>query len=133
MSEREDADAPVDMVAVVRERLTGEQMVHRLRDWSDGDTLYGVTSINLDTGASSGKTYRAGGEYGADAEQKARDHFAGGTLASGVTVLYRATVQNPRTEPANPMDPGEPPLKFAYLEGVEILDWKQNRAGGDAR
>jgi hypothetical protein len=118
-----DADA-------LRERVSGEQMVHRLRDWTDGDTLYGVTSFNQDTGTSSGKTFREGGEYGEDAEQKARNQYERpGLPMSGVTVLFRATVRNPRTEPRNPADPGEPPLKFATLTDVDVLDWKQTGQG----
>lgn len=117
----------------LRERLSGEQMVHRLREWDDGDTLFGVTSMNADSGASMGKTFREGGERVNSAEQMARDRYENPPLPmSGVTVLFRATVRDPRTEPRDAMDPGEPPLKFATLTDVEILDWNTSEdAGGD--
>lgn len=117
----------------LRNRISGNHMVHRLREWDDGDTLYGVESFQHDTGAATGKTYHEGGEYGEDtAEAKARNHFENPPpLAGGmVVVLYRATVQNPQTEPRNPMDPGEPPLKYANLISVEILEWKHTGDGG---
>lgn len=113
----------------LRERLAGEQLVHRLREWADGDTLFGVTFMNPDTGASMGKTFREGDEYGEGAESKAREHYESGIIASGVTVLFRGTVRDPRTEPRDPEDPGEPPLKFATLTDVEILDWKRGGEG----
>lgn len=116
----------------LRERLSGEQMIHRLRDWTDGDTLFGVTSMNPDSGASMGKTFREGGERGEDAEQMARDRYERPALPmSGVSVLFRATVRDPWTEPRNPMDPGEPPLKYATLTDVEILEWTHTGGGGD--
>lgn len=94
-------------------------MIHRLREWNDGDTLYGA--VFLGDRSPSGKTFRAAEE---PAEDRARDYYnrdifnGPGTTA----VLYRATVRNPRTDPQNPADPGEPPLKQARLEDVEILD-----------
>lgn len=111
--------------------LSGRQGIHRLRDWTDGDTLYGVRTFSEDGGTSSGKTFREGGEHGADAEQMARDYYERpGLPMSGVTVLFRANVQNPRSEPRDPQDPGEPPLMYGTLTHVEILDWKQT--GGDS-
>jgi len=112
----------------LRESLSGERMVHRLRDWEGGDTLYGAASVDLNQGGRSvsGKTYREGGEYGEDAEAKARGKYETPLLARGanVAVLYRATVRDPETEPRNPMDPGEPPLKFATLTEVEVLNYR---------
>lgn len=116
----------------LRERLNGRQMIHRLRDWEDGDTLYGATTLT-ETGRS-GKTFREGGEFGdASAKEMAREQFAGDSalLANGVNVLYRATVQQVQTDPRDPDDPGEPPLKFATLTDVEILDWKQSGDGDE--
>lgn len=115
----------------LRDRVSGEQMVHRLRDWTDGDTLYGVTSFSS-SGAAMGKTYRDRGEYRDTAEQKAREHFKNGPAFgsfSGVMVLYRATVTDVWDEGTDPADPGEPPLKYATLTDVEILDWKQADVG----
>lgn len=96
---------------------TGQQMVHRLRDWDEGDTLYGVTFYNEGYDSGSGKTFKD--------EDSARGMFESGGLGAGPgsdTVLFKATVRNPTTEPHNPADPGEPPLKWAELEDVEILD-----------
>lgn len=119
-------------VDALRGRVAGERLVHRLRDWTDGDTAYGVTSVSDSSGTSTGKTFREGGEYGEDAEAKAREQYdRPGLPMTGVTVLWRATVRNPRTEPRDPSDPGEPPLKFATLTDVEIMDWKQTGEGGD--
>lgn len=116
----------------IRERLSGEGMVARLRDWTDGDTLWGVITLNPDTGFTSGKTFREGGEHGRDAGDMAREYYAGGGLTPvGVTALYRATVRDPRTEPRDPMDPGEPPLKFATLADVTVVKWKQSGDGDE--
>ena len=114
----------------LRERVAGEQMIHRLREWTDGDTAFGVTTFNLETGTSSGKTYRVGTERGQTAREKARQNYDR-AIFKGVTVLFRATVRNPRTEPRNPMDPGEPPLKFGTLEDVEILEFRQTGENED--
>lgn len=115
----------------LRQRISGEHLIHRLRDWNDGDTLYGAKTFNPDTGGGMGKTYREGDEYGEqDAEALARGMYSNGPTASGVSVLFRATVRNPRAEPRDPSDPGEPPLKYGTLTDVEILDWKQPGDGG---
>lgn len=114
----------------LRERLSGRQMIHRLREWEDGDTLYGARTYT-DSGAS-GKTFREGSEFGdTTALDMAREQFAGElTLnTNGVSVLYSATVEQVQTDPRDPNDPGEPPLKFARLTDVEILDWKQPDGG----
>lgn len=123
-------DGQVDVDAV-RERLTGESTVHRLRDWTDGDTLFGFQLMDPGNRATIGKTFREGGEYGESAENKAREHYDNTTLRRGVEVLYRATVQDPREDPPLAMDPGEPPLKYATLTDVEILDAKTHGEDGD--
>jgi len=113
----------------IRERVSGEQIVHRLREWNEGDTVWGVMAFDPSSGTSTGKSFREGHEYGEGAEQKARERYERpGLPMSGVTVLYRATVQNPRSEGRVGRD-AEPPLKFATLTEVEILNWKQT--GGD--
>lgn len=128
MSE-DTADVDTDEL---RERLTGERMVHRLRDWTDGDTLFGTARFATDADACLGKTFQKGGERRASARQLARENYERtGIPMDSVSVLYRATVRDPRTEPRGP-DPGEPPVKFATLTEVEILDWKRERvSGGD--
>lgn len=117
----------------LRERVSGENMVHRLRDWNDGDTLYAVTHFTAKDRGATGKTFREGGEHGDGAEKEAREFFNSGFPPGHVTaaVLFRATVRDPRTEPLDPADPGEPPLKFATFTDVEILEWEDHRADSD--
>lgn len=113
----------------IRERLTGEQMVHRLRGWVDGDTLHGVITINPDTGASRGKTYREGEGGRLDAWKQARGEYERSCGRSwGVTALYTATVRDPKRRRRKRL--GAVPLKSATLTDVEILETELD--GGDA-
>jgi hypothetical protein len=101
----------------------GEQMVHRLRNWAVGDTVYGVTSFNLKSeyGAASGKTFTSK----EPAEQYFENEPLFGDPEQFDIILFTATIRRVRTDPRNPRDPGEPPLKFAHFEDVEILDRKR--------
>jgi hypothetical protein len=101
----------------------GEQIVHRLRNWEVGDRVYGVSSFKLsndDSRSSSGKTFTT--------EENARAHFEKepifGPTEEFDTILFAATIQTVTRDPPNPADPGEPPLKYAQFENVEILDRK---------
>jgi hypothetical protein len=112
--------------AALLDRLEGEQMIHRLRDWADGDTLWGVRSWNSSNGYTShmGKTF-TDDEYGTTGKAAASsefDKYVQGPLASDSSdvVLFRATVRNPQTESRPSSDP-EPPLKYGDLEDVEII------------
>lgn len=121
----------------------GEQMVHRLRNWEAGDILWGWESIR--DGSSTGKTYsrRKAKESKAraeaedfehlspdDAHESAKDAFEaccdpdrtslGGGPGAAV-FLYAARIGSVRTEPHSSHDP-EPPLKFATLEKVVVVD-----------
>lgn len=117
----------------LRERLSGESMIHRLQDWNDGDTAYGVAQFTEKDRAATGKTFAEGGERFENAEERAREFYETGFPPGHVTVsvLFRATVENPRTEPNDPADPGEPPLKFATFTDVEILDWTDHTGDSD--
>jgi hypothetical protein len=100
----------------------GQQMIHRLRDWSDGDILFGVRSYNAAGGytASSGKTFQD--------EGRARSMFNGSPVLGNKedfdVILFKAVIRGPKRDPADPYDPGEPPSQYATLESVEILDRK---------
>jgi len=124
----ESDERPAEVREFIQSKESGESMVHRLRNWEAGDTVYGWDTLS-DSG-SMGKTFR-GGENGLtdDPEGAARDGFEGavdGPLASDTNdvFLWRGTVKSVRTEGRNPMDPGEPPLKFARLSDVEVLDYR---------
>lgn len=104
-------------------RLQNEQqMIHRLRDWSDGDLLYGVRSYNAAGGytASSGKTFQD--------EGRARSQFNSSPVFGNEddfdVILFKAVIRDPKRDSADPYDPGEPPSTYATLENVEILDRK---------
>lgn len=113
-----------------KQRLeTDEQMVHRLRDWSEGDIIWGWT--HLKGGSSMGKTYQREesvptaadlSDY-APGHEQARTAYesAVGTAASGAVFLWVARIQSVRTEPRGP-DPGEPPLKHATLTNPHVLE-----------
>lgn len=117
----------------LRERVSGEHMVHRLRDWTDGDTVFAVTHFTDKDRGAVGKTFREGSGHGEGAEKEAREFFNSGFPPGHVTaaILFRATVRDPRTEPRDPNDPGEPPLKFATFSDVEILEWEDHTGDGD--
>lgn len=109
---------------------TGLQMVARLRDWESGDTVYGVTtarpaSHRPDYDGESGKTFTED-EYGKSGEEMARERFEDPPLLAddADVFLWRATIESVQTEPQNPHDPGEPPLKHARLREAEVLDFK---------
>lgn len=123
---------------VFRERQSGgERMVHRLRDWEEGDILWGWASVK--EGSSTGKTYRHAtsdereehiGEYLEEAHTAAREAYEavvendGPMLGGGpgaAVFLFAARIESVDTEPPGP-DPGEPPLKFAELGKVVVVD-----------
>lgn len=126
-------------------KQSGEQMVHRLRDWQEGDILWGYESVSPN--GSTGKTFsrrnrekrkdRIGDLSDLDpqdAHESARDAFdqmadpdpdavsLGGGPDSSI-FLYAARIESVRTEGPGP-DPGEPPLKFAQLGKVAVVDSK---------
>lgn len=102
-----------------------EQMVHRLRDWDPGDTIYGVTEVS--GLGRSGKTF-TDNEFGRDGKAVAEGYFEQApVLGADEVYLWRAAIDTVRTDPRNPNDPGEPPLKFARLSNAEVLDYKETQ------
>lgn len=105
--------------STLRDELSGHHLIHRLRNWEDGDDLYGAMFIG--DKVTSGKTFRPAEE---PAEERAREHY-NTDLFNGpdtTAILYKATVRNPHAEAHDPNDPGEPALVHGDLENVEILD-----------
>lgn len=123
-----------------------QHMVHRLRDWQDGDILYGVAIIKSN-GSAMGKTYRHNPanqspkkldavDVERQAHKSARSHYEGvvdtdnsnpmGWNDGDVVFLYAAHIYNVTTEPLASSDPGEPPLKHADMEKVVVLDSEYN-------
>lgn len=110
-------------------KADGEQMIHRLRDWAVGDVVFGYDVVT-DSSASTGKTFRreepsAGGTK--SGVQRALDALdaqpvSGDSLGEDTHVFaWVARIESVRTEPRDPMDPGEPPLKFAELKDVAVI------------
>lgn len=120
-------------------KQAGEHMVHRLRSWEEGDILWGWESVR--PGGTTGKTYRRADaqrmqgkdfEYldPDDSHESARGGYEavadphkasmGGGPDSAV-FLFVARIGSVRTEPHSMQDP-EPPLKFATLDKVRVLD-----------
>jgi hypothetical protein len=101
----------------------GRQMIHRLRSWEDGDTLYGVRAYNAkrDYNASSGKTF----QDRASAESQFKREPVFGPAEDFDVILFEATVRSPTRDPVDPGDPGEPPSKYARLEDITILNRKR--------
>lgn len=121
----------------------GEQMVHRLRNWEEGDILWGYESVS--PRGSTGKTFsrRKSKESKERAEEKdfehldpddahesAKDAFESCTDPDSMSMgggpdtsvfLYAARIKSCRTEPHSSHDP-EPPLKFARLGKVVVVD-----------
>ena len=135
------ADPKTREEAFKEHKENGEQMVHRLRDWEKGDILWGYESVS--GSGSTGKTFsrrnrenreeRIGDLDGLDpqdAHESARQAFESMTdpdktsLGGGPDTsvfLYAARIESVRTEGPGP-DPGEPPLKFARLGKVVVVD-----------
>lgn len=109
---------------------TGERMVHRLRDWSTGQTIWGW-SVHTEDGASMGKTHtRRDFEpmTGDETETRMRDELVSTAAAQltdisdtrAVAFVWVAEVAEVHTEPPGP-DPGEPPLKTAHLDHASVV------------
>lgn len=129
-----DADGPERRAgAFERYKQDGEQMIHRLRDWEAGDTVFGYDILGESGGT--GKTFKRGGEMGdIPAFRKAIQGFdnvpaIGDELGDGkVAFLWSAEIETTRTDPRDLNDPGEPPLKYAELSNVTVL---ASKTGGD--
>jgi hypothetical protein len=106
-------------------KMNRQVMIHRLRDWEAGDVVFGYDVVGETS--STGKTFRRNGEYGEElAIEKAinamRNAPAIGELSEDSQVFaWVGKIERVRTEPRDPHDPGEPPLKHAQLEQVSVL------------
>lgn len=102
--------------------LAGEVSVHRLRDWEQGDTLWGYRTVT--DGGAGGKTYREGSdrmiETGAEGLARSAYEDAVDLAADGTAVfLYSATIDRVYTATML-VGQDEPAEKHAMLSGVEI-------------
>lgn len=98
-------------------------MVHRLRDWEAGDKIIGYDVVSGN--ASHGKTFKPDGRLlDSDDPIAAVVEQATGALydpeSDSEVFVWSATIDRVRTEPRDPNDPGEPPLKFAELSDVTV-------------
>lgn len=109
-----------------RDKASGKQMIHRLRDWEPGDVIFGYDVIQAN-GSMSGKTFKRGSELGGNSAIRNAlngledQPLFGETLSDGtVAFAWVGRIVRTRQERGDPMD-GEPGLKFAELEDVTVL------------
>ncbi len=117
--------------AFIDRKQSGESMINRLRDWEVGQIVWGYDSVQ-ETG-STGKTFTRE-EYGGygDIEDTDRGHERALQMyearceqtSTGPTALFCwvGKIQRVRVEAPDPSDPGEPPLTFAELDAVKVLE-----------
>lgn len=108
------------------DKSSGEQMIHRLRDWEAGDVIFGYDVIQAN-GSMSGKTFKRGNSLGGNSCVEnalaglENQPLIGDTLSDGtVAFAWVGRIVRTRQERGDPMD-GEPGLKFAELEDVTVL------------
>lgn len=106
-----------------RQKERGEAIVHRLRDWEAGDKIIGYDVVSGN--ASHGKTFKPDGRLlDSDDPLSAVVEQATGPLydpeSDSEVFVWSATIERVRTEPRDPADPGEPPLKHAQLSDVTV-------------
>jgi hypothetical protein len=119
--------------AFAEAKTGGRQMVHRLRDWEEGQTIWGWET-HVESGGSMGKTHtRRDFERRVDDSEPVRPQVkaalvdtATGQLESTRTdvrtagFVWVAEIADVHTEPPGP-DPGEPPLKDASLTNLSVV------------
>jgi len=113
----------------VEMKQRGEHMIHRLRDWQVGQIVWGY-DLHRENGSSTGKTFTRGGASSEDilrderGHEQAKEMYETRTeqIQSGAAFYWVGRITRVRVEGRNPADPGEPPLKFAELEQVKVLD-----------
>lgn len=111
-------------------KLDGEHMVHRLRDWREGQIIWGWEREN--EGGSMGKTYTRAGvgqsmddhplDYEGHRQAMLAYHQHAKNASTGTVFLWVGRVTKVRTAPGDPHDPGEPPNKFAQFTDVRVVD-----------
>lgn len=119
-----------------------EQMIHRLRNWSNGDVIYGVKSYNIannpNYNISSGKTFTESDRERAVNMFESKNKIMSSKLFD--CILFKAIIHNPKTEGSQTAESytyehkesgekrtgydAEPNLKFANLKNVEIIGRK---------
>lgn len=128
-------DAETRNEAFAEAKASGEQMVHRLRDWEEGQTIWGY-EVRTEGGGSMGKThtrddFSIGKPDEVTDEMEFKSHIVdsmyamlgeGGGDDRRVGFAWVAEIDRVRTEGRDPMDPGEPPLKFAVLRNVSVVE-----------
>lgn len=121
-----ESERPTAGASVFKDKkMDGEIMVHRLRDWETGETIWGYDIVG--SGVSSGKTFKrgddglVGGEmkFSEAIETRMEQHLE---MAEPPCVgfVWCATIERTRTEGRDPADPGEPPLKYAEVSDVVV-------------
>jgi len=116
----------MDNILTVKElekRMEKNQLIHRLRNWEDGDKIYGYSSFNLNSNYknSMGKTDKPENK-----EYIVNDFERDFNNKNSDNILFEATVRNPKTESAVG---SEPPLKKADLIDVKIIARKVYKDG----
>jgi hypothetical protein len=116
-------------------KLNDEIMVSRLRNWEQGQTIYGCDLIAEN--GSSGKTFTrddkptvlddSGSPIDADkGHEKAAAMFdqlrADPPDGQNAVFYWVGRLASTRTEGRNPTDPGEPPLKYGTLDTLRIIE-----------
>lgn len=119
----EQDEATIEVVMKQRKE-TGMNMVHRLRDWEPGDTIWGY-DIQVEDGATSGKTFSRdesslvleGEEYVTLVEER-MEAMLNEHKSPAVGVVWVGTIEKVTEEAHDHSDPGEPPLKHASISDV---------------
>lgn len=107
-----------------RRKEKGMNMVHRLRDWEAGDTIWGY-DIQIDNGNTTGKTFSRNDStlvpedepYVEQVEER-MEQMLDTHPSPAVGVVWVGTVETVTTEAHDHSDPGEPPLKHASVTDV---------------
>ena len=110
-------------VILKQRKETGMNMVHRLRDWERGDTIWGF-DIQSENGSTTGKTFDRSRRLPDDSDPfvETVEQRMAQTLEMvkkpAVGFVWVGTIEKVTTEGHDHSDPGEPPLKHASISDV---------------